>query len=313
MAGRNLESGNRIPLALQEDIKYYLSLRDKSFDEKKLFNVEEVYALKEELPDFENNPAEMIKPTGWFRDDVEIANKKLFNNLVPTVSHPLSFIELNKYGFGNISESIITLGGADVVAANIGYSWKEPLLTIDESKRPVRTIESTMDTRGSLGLGTSRIEKLDAAAEIDMSAIKKRLQKNRDKPKRLVLNENLRNGKEHDIIGVGRYIEVDDSNYASIKDNIKKERLNKKAMMKKKKIKENEEELSLVKRLFTRSNVLAISMSTSLAFGRTTDDVASIFHFEHTTVTIVSVMAIFASLLTVVSSMKSEVTAQQQR
>ena len=79
------------------------------------------------------------------------------------------------------------------------------------------------------------------------------------------------------------------------------------------KIKENEEELSIVKRLFTRSNVLAISMSSSLAFGRTTDDVASIFHFDHTTVTIVSVMAIFASLLTVVSSIKNEVTAQQQR
>ena len=115
-----------------------------------------------------------LEQTGWYRDDEEIARSKTYDATIPIVAHPFSFIELEQYGYGKLSDKIVDLGGPFIVAAAIGFEWEEPkFITVwDENLRPVRTKTFNLDMRGSLGLGGSLEDKLSAAADMDMKSLK---------------------------------------------------------------------------------------------------------------------------------------------
>ena len=115
-----------------------------------------------------------LEQTGWYRDEEEIARTKTYDASIPIVAHPLSFIELEKYGYERLSDQIVNLGGPFIAAAAIGFEWEEPkFITVwDENLRPVRTKTFNLDMSGSLGLGGSLEDKLSAAADMDMQKLK---------------------------------------------------------------------------------------------------------------------------------------------
>lgn len=126
---------------------------------------------------------EMFRPTGWYKDTYTIDLKSRSNPRAQAISHPLSYIELQRYGYDHLIEVIIQLGGPYVVGKKMGIDFVEPkkvVLEVPEALRPVRKQNYALDTRGSLMLGNALDDRLDEAANLDMDFLKKRVKENAD-------------------------------------------------------------------------------------------------------------------------------------
>ena len=121
-----------------------------------------------------DNPLGMLAPSGWFKDNEAIDLRRRSDKRLPTEFHPLSYLELKACGFDHLIEIIIELGGPVVVGQRIGINFIEPKREYkeDESLRPVRSETFALDMRGSLKLGSSLDDRLDAAASLNLEEIK---------------------------------------------------------------------------------------------------------------------------------------------
>ena len=158
---------------IKDELQAYLSLRDQATYSNAANNSISNSASNDYNKD--ENPFEFLRPTGWFRDEYKLDIEKRSDKRTPKISHPLSFVELEKYGYGKLSESIVNLGGPDQVGLAIGLDWKAPVevFIVDESLRPKREETYAFDVAGSLSIGGSLEEKLEAAAKLDLEKLKR--------------------------------------------------------------------------------------------------------------------------------------------
>lgn len=136
------------------------------------------------------NGLEMLQPSGFFRDEtpeqarIRAEKKKgpmaRFERIVaadcriPKQPHPLSFIELERHGFSDLISPIVELGGPHEVGRLVGLDWIEPEeeeYEVDESKRPKRVESYGLNIRGSLALGASFEEKMEAAEQLNLGEV----------------------------------------------------------------------------------------------------------------------------------------------
>mmetsp|Transcript_25619 Transcript_25619/g.36750 ORF Transcript_25619/g.36750 Transcript_25619/m.36750 type:complete len:336 (+) Transcript_25619:3-1010(+) len=120
----------------------------------------------------------MFKPSGWYKDAVALDLEARSDKRVPRTLHPLSFIELKKYGYEDLSPIIMELGGPYVVSDLIGFDWKEPELpqeVWDEDLRPRREEFYALDFRGSLLLGGALEDRLSLAENLDLEDLKSQI------------------------------------------------------------------------------------------------------------------------------------------
>jgi len=173
-----------LPAQLEAEIKQYVAKRRDTdgLYEGGLVSLEAIEATKKarlEAGGGANAVAEMVKPTGWFKDTVALELKSRTDGAIPILPHPLAFFELDRFGFGHLSEQIIELGGPEVVGNMVGIKWSEPVYEqppVDESLRPVREQTFALDMSGSLLLGVGLDDRLSAAADLDLGALKQQLQ-----------------------------------------------------------------------------------------------------------------------------------------
>ena len=68
-----------------------------------------------------------LKPSGWYKDKADLEYKKDFDARIPREEyrHPLSYVELKRYGFEDLIEPILERGGPYEVGVWMGYDWKE--------------------------------------------------------------------------------------------------------------------------------------------------------------------------------------------
>ena len=163
--------------AFSQSVQEYLKIREKN-----ALKGDEIESLKNELKQKNKAPAVsplgMVKPSGWFKDLREIDLQSRSDKRTPLIPHPLSFYELQAYGYERLSEQVIALGGPKLVGESFGIVWedlRDEKEIWDESLRPIRQESYAMDMKGSLSLGTSFEEKLALAGEIDVESIKQRL------------------------------------------------------------------------------------------------------------------------------------------
>lgn len=167
---------------LKDEVSRYMNTRSNSLsteiDVNKLSS-KEYQQLRKQLNRKANNPFAFLQPTGWFKDEIQFDIDKRSDKTVPVVAHPLSFIELNKYGFSNLSSSILALGGPFAVGQQLQLDWQEPIRRAPKeevmNKRP-------KSSPGRLALGGAFEESLSEAAEkLDLTALKSTIQENLDK------------------------------------------------------------------------------------------------------------------------------------
>ena len=124
-----------------------------------------------------DNPLEMFKPTGWYKDEVTLELATRSDRTIPKITHPLAFAELQRFGFDNLSIPIMSLGGPHEVGIKLGVAWVEPIIekTIyDEESKVLITTTYFLDTKGSLLLGGAQEEIMESkAAELDLISLKK--------------------------------------------------------------------------------------------------------------------------------------------
>lgn len=153
---------------IKVDIQQYLEIRNATV------------ALGLEKPkDYHSttNPLAMFKPSGWYKDEYEVELKTRTDRTIPTVSHPLSYVELERFGWGNLSLSIMELGGPLLVGEQLGMEWVEPEEEPwAESLRPVREQSYALGVTGSLQLGGALEDTLSAAAALDLESLKRSTQ-----------------------------------------------------------------------------------------------------------------------------------------
>lgn len=155
-----------IPEPLQQEINRYLLTRQSNA------SVDEYGAERVDS----SNPYEFLIPTGWYKDEFKIDLDKRSDNKAPKKLHPLSFLELEKHGFGSISEKIIELGGPHEVGRKLGIPWQDPAREVfDENLRSKKETNYALGMRGSLTIGTSLDEKLEAAEALDLTSLKKKI------------------------------------------------------------------------------------------------------------------------------------------
>lgn len=157
--------------AIKEELDSYMEVRRQ---ETHPLVVDVVKSTKKK----QDEPYEFLKPTGWFRDEYILDIDKRSDKRIPKFSHPLSFVELDKYGYGHLTEAIMSLGGPHQVGLAIGLDWVETVTEeeVDESMRSTRVeVFNKLDVRGSLAFGTSLEEKLEAAAALDLETVKRKL------------------------------------------------------------------------------------------------------------------------------------------
>lgn len=165
---------------LRAEVQRYMQARSNSIapeiDVNKLSSAE-YQQLRKQLNRKTNNPFAFLQPTGWFKDEIQYDIDKRSDKSVPIVAHPLSFIELDKYGFGNLSVSVLALGGPYAVGQQLQIDWREPV-------RRVKRVEEEVSTKrgsapGRLALGGAFEESLSEAAEkLDLAALKSAIQDN---------------------------------------------------------------------------------------------------------------------------------------
>jgi hypothetical protein len=256
--------------------------------------VKKVKSLQDKKVKKAENPLAMFQPSGWFRDEFAAELSKRSDKTIPDRPHPLSFVELRKYGFENLSDAIIALGGPHEVGKLVGIEWTVPEMDKeewDESLRPVREELFTLDMRGSLFLGSALEDKLSSAAEIDLEAVKESLKKNDE--------DNATLTQAYGRGSSGMFVDEDgEIDYKKAKPFIKK-----------KKIFKDEPEVPRSERFsltqLQRLYFVSLCVSSALAYGRASGDLASTKYLGETGEAIVSaasagsVFLISAALLSV--------------
>eukprot|EP01031_Cornospumella_fuschlensis_P040761 gene40761-49709_t len=120
-------------------------------------------------------------PTGWYEEDdtkndyITVVNRKAELN-----PHPLSYAQLQKFGYSDIIEDIMALGGPLAVGNALGIEWREK----EPSKcaTPLGPQEINMfDLTGGLSLGASLEERLAAAELLRLKELKDQISEVRKK------------------------------------------------------------------------------------------------------------------------------------
>lgn len=132
---RLYSQNNNIPPEIARKLIEYLELRRvKEQNNVKTDEVEVTIVSKEVLQarqkaqraKEENIIISTFKPSGWFKDKVAIDLAKRADKSVPKTNHPLSFVELKKFGFEYLTESVMQLGGPFIVGEAMGIEWTQP-------------------------------------------------------------------------------------------------------------------------------------------------------------------------------------------
>lgn len=154
-----------LPEQLQQQLQQYLSERGE--DEK--IDVVVLTELEKPPPD----AFEMFRAAGWYKDKSKEQLQERASKRTPKRPHPLSFVELKKFGYESLSAQITAYGGPHVVGLKIGLDWQEPREVWDERIQPRITDSYTLGgVKGELKLGGSFEEQLKAAEEIDLDQLK---------------------------------------------------------------------------------------------------------------------------------------------
>lgn len=155
---------NELPIDTKERLLEYLSKRTQS-------NSGETEELEEKQG---YNFFSMFKPAGMYVDRAEMDLAKRSDKRIPEIRHPLSFIELKRFGYEDISPKIVELGGPYIVGDMIGLNWTEPerKKLWDERLRPRREEFYALDFSGSLLLGSALEDRLALAEELDLQELK---------------------------------------------------------------------------------------------------------------------------------------------
>jgi len=125
------------------------------------------------------SPLEMFRARGWYRDEKRLDFEKRSDKRIPKVAHPLAFAELQRFGYDNLYNPIMILGGPHEVGVKLGLGWTEPVeeeIFYTEAEKIAMTTTYGLDTKGELKLGGAMNSQLEEAAELDMSALKKAIQ-----------------------------------------------------------------------------------------------------------------------------------------
>eukprot|EP01041_Mallomonas_annulata_P005216 gene5216-10438_t len=144
-----------------------------------------------------DSPLEMFRPTGWYKDEIAEDLKKRSDSKLPAVLHPLSYVELERHGFGYLIEGVMKLGGPHEVGKSIGILWQEPERIKADWNSPLAPKKEkffNLDMRGSLLLGSAFEDRLAAAADLDMEELKKKVQ---DESNRYEQMENEFEGEDY--------------------------------------------------------------------------------------------------------------------
>jgi hypothetical protein len=163
---------------LSVKVKEYMVIRSQNSTSNFILNATIVTQNRDGREKKKENPLAFVKPSGWYKDEVEIDLKKRSDNAVPRVLHPLSNVELKKYGFADLTDSIIYYGGPYSVGEQVGIDWVEPDIPKEiweEALRPVRTITYNLGVTGSLRLGSALDDTLALAEGMDLGELKERL------------------------------------------------------------------------------------------------------------------------------------------
>lgn len=169
-----------LPEKLIQDIEMYMKARkqleqDDNVEKKVLIPVSQ-WRKKKEAP---TEPFGIAKGAGFFKDPkYEVDLRQRSDTSMPLVQHPLSFVELDRFGYGRLADGIIAYGGPYVVGSLVNLDWIEPEIELEpepESSRPVREETFSLDMRGELVLGGGLEERLAQAEAIDMAKLKKSL------------------------------------------------------------------------------------------------------------------------------------------
>ena len=163
---------------IKDDVERYILTRNAATDAENLSTI-----ASKDYEKFEN-PLEMFKPTGWYKDEVTIELATRSDRTIPKITHPLAFAELQRYGFQNLSIPIMSLGGPHEVGIRLQLGWVEPIVEkeiYDDEKKILITTTYLMDTRGSLVLGGAMNDMMEAgASELDLNALKEAIQTKKD-------------------------------------------------------------------------------------------------------------------------------------
>jgi hypothetical protein len=89
---------------IRADVEKYISLRNAAISDQANGTLSGDYEKFE-------NPLEMFKPTGWYKDEITLELATRSDKRIPKVLHPLAFAELQRFGFDNLSNPIMLLGG----------------------------------------------------------------------------------------------------------------------------------------------------------------------------------------------------------
>lgn len=155
---------------IRVDVEKYIALRNAA-------NSDQVNGtISSDYEKFEN-PLEMFKPTGWYKDEITLELATRSDKRIPKVSHPLAFAELQRFGFDNLSNPIMLLGGPHEVGIKLNLGWVEPLVekeVYSDENKVLITTTYLFDNRGSLKLGGAQDESMElSAAELDLDALKR--------------------------------------------------------------------------------------------------------------------------------------------
>jgi hypothetical protein len=105
-------------LTLMSKINEYLALRSIN-DTNNQSNIN-IKPNNKKVDKKESSFFDMVKPSGWFRDEAEIELQARMDSNIPLIPHPLSFSELQKYGYESLSSHIMNLGSPHVVGQAVG-------------------------------------------------------------------------------------------------------------------------------------------------------------------------------------------------
>mmetsp|Transcript_5280 Transcript_5280/g.5421 ORF Transcript_5280/g.5421 Transcript_5280/m.5421 type:complete len:361 (-) Transcript_5280:127-1209(-) len=172
----------------------YLHSKEKSITYDTVNSVEDIkdvineylmYRSEQNLPPLqpvkvEKSVLEMFRPSGWYRDLAAEDLASRSNKNLPTALHPLSYVDLERHGYGYLIEGIMKLGGPIEVGKMVGIEWQEPIrpkIDWNSPLAPKREKFVPLDIRGSLSLGGSFEERLAQASDMNMRAVKEGITK----------------------------------------------------------------------------------------------------------------------------------------
>jgi hypothetical protein len=157
---------------VREIVKNYLSVRNNCTNLSSSNTTETDIKNKQTV-----NMFEFLRPTGWYKDEVMLDIDKRSDKRTPKNPHPLSFTELEKYGFQNLSTIIMDLGGPLYVGNMLGIEWTEP--SSSKPKSVLSKEKSISSSPGKLVLGSALDETLDSSASIlNLSELKEMIAEN---------------------------------------------------------------------------------------------------------------------------------------